>query len=146
MAEDTWYSVSFPILEYVAALPPMTVVNVGTLADDLGFDPMVVVKEVDRLAAAGYLTTSVHKTMTGGDPRPWSVVSPDLGEAGLRAVGAWPSADPYDALVAVLQRSIAAESDPDERSRLQRFASAVADVGKGVVTGVLVELARGGLH
>ena len=80
---------------------------------------------------------------TGGDARPWFLENSHLGEKGLRVVGAWPSDDPYDALLALLERKIEATDDPAEKSKLAALRGSVADVGKQVIAGLLVEMAKG---
>lgn len=72
------------------------------------------------------------------------LIPPMLTERGARAVGLWPSDDPYELLVALLDRQIAAEDSDDERTRLQRLRATVRDVGKGTVTALLVELIKAG--
>jgi hypothetical protein len=143
MVEDTWYSLALPLLEYLNDADPLTFPNVGVIADALHVDPWAVVTEIDRLAEAGYIRSGVHKTMTGGDPRPWFVDHPELAERGARAVGMWPADDPYDALMALVDRHIAEEPDEEERSKLRRFADALGEVGKSVGTAILVEWAKG---
>jgi hypothetical protein len=64
-----------------------------------------------------------------------------LGE-GRRAIGQWPSSDPFDNLVNLIQARIATETDPEKKSKLQRFAGQVGEVGRDVLTGVLTALAK----
>jgi len=53
--------------------------------------------------------------LSGGDFSVWALEEGSLGEKRLRIVGAWPSDDPYEALLALLDRSIAATEDPREK-------------------------------
>ena len=62
-------------------------------------------------------------------------------ERGLIATGVWPG-DAYDELVARLTEAIEKESNPEQRSRLQRLLAAVGDVGKGVATSVLTDVIK----
>jgi hypothetical protein len=94
----------------------------------------------------GYLTGPLHKLLSGGDTRSWFLENSHLGERGLRTVGAWPSDDPYEALVEILQRQIEETSDPEKKTRLQAFRSSLADVGRATVAGLLVELLKGDVH
>lgn len=81
--------------------------------------------------------------MTRGDARPRSYVGPFLHERGARAVGQWPSDDPYKALLAVLDRRIYDEkTDPETKGKLSRLRESFVDVGQGVGTGVLSSLIR----
>ena len=50
--------------------------------------------------------------------RPWFLENSHLGERGLREIGAWPSDDPYDALLELIERQIAAA--PDEAAKSNR--------------------------
>lgn len=70
------------------------------------------------------------------------LMAPSLGERGARAISAWPPEDPYDALVTVLDRKLAEETNEEQRSKLQKIRDVVLDVGKGVLTAVLTDLAR----
>ncbi len=124
----------------------MDLVNIGQIAAGTGLDPNEGTDEVERLCAAGYLTGPLTKMMTGGDPRPWFLENSHLGERGLRVVGAWPSDDPYEALLALLERRIVATDDPEEKSKLAKLRGSLADVGKQVIAGLLVELAKGTIH
>lgn len=61
-------------------------------------------------------------------------------------VRAWPNDDPYEALLALLDRQIAATDDPQRKSKLQKLASTIADVGKATIAGILAEYAKGNIH
>lgn len=72
MAEDRWYRIAIPILEYVANNGgPFVLLSMGDIADALHLDPMEVATELDELCAAGYVAGDVRKMLTGGDARPW---------------------------------------------------------------------------
>jgi hypothetical protein len=144
VVEDRWHSVAVPILEYMREhARPMTMIPVWHIADATGIDPTDVAVELDSLIAAGYVVGPLRKTMSGGDPTSWFLESSSLGERGLREVGAWPSDDPYEALLDLLDRRIEATSDPAERSKLAALKSSVSDVGKQLIAGLLVEVAKG---
>lgn len=147
MVEDTWRSVALPLMEYIHEHGGMlTVLSVEQLSSGTGLEPLVVAEEIDRLAEAGYLAGGLQKTMTGGDPRPWFLKRAALAEKGLRVVGAWPSEDPYDALIETLDRRIAAASDEPTKGRLQALRTSVAEVGKATIAGLIVELTKGTIH
>jgi hypothetical protein len=59
-----------------------------------------------------------------------------LTAAARRAIGQWPS-DSLDRLVEVLDDRLAAATDPDERSRLQRLREALLNAGTGITLDVL---------
>jgi hypothetical protein len=144
MVDDSWFSVAVPILEYVHEQGDLgTLIDVGHIAADTGIDPAEVAVELERLVDAHYINGPLQKTMSRGDPSVWFLVDASLAERGLREVGAWPSADPYEALLALLDRRIDAASDPVEKSKLATLKSSVADVGKQVIAGLVVEVAKG---
>jgi hypothetical protein len=63
-----------------------------------------------------------------------------------RASGQWPmpGAEMYDRLLQVLDERIAAEPDERKRARLQRARASIADVGRGVFAGLIVEAMKFG--
>jgi hypothetical protein len=65
-----------------------------------------------------------------------------LTERGFRAVGAWPSADPYDRLMNLLAERIDAEDQPEAKGKLERFRESVQSIGREVLVGVLTSLAK----
>jgi hypothetical protein len=65
-----------------------------------------------------------------------------LRERGRRAVGQWPSEDPAQALIQLLEERVALTEDPVERSRLEKVLGTVRDVGTSVLSGVLRDLLR----
>jgi hypothetical protein len=77
------------------------------------------------------------------DPSSWFLERNALGEKGLRYLRIWPSDDPYEALLALLDPQIAQTADPEKKSKLKVLRSSVADVGKQLVAGLLVEVAKG---
>lgn len=147
MVEDTRQSVALPPMEYIHEHGGMlTVLSVEQLSGGTGLEPLVVAEEIDHLAEAGYLAGDLHKTLTGPDPRPWFLERAALAERGLRVVGAWPSEDPYDALIEALDRRVAAASDEPTKGRLQALRPSVTEVAKATVAGLIVELAKGTIH
>ena len=90
-----------------------------------------------NLYEANYITGMDVSTMGDG----FDLIEIRLLERGLRATGMWPS-DPYEEFISVLSEAIAREPDADKRSRLQHVMDAVADVGKGVASGVITEIVK----
>jgi hypothetical protein len=151
-SDDAWYSRALPILEAVRDIEGSDesyVFQIGALADRTGLDPRHVVVEVERLIEGGYLSGKLAKMMTGGDVRPWHVNNARLAPAGARVVGLWPSNDPYEALLAVLERRVTEAPDEETQSRWRKVRDTIAglgkDVGTNLIAGVLVELGRSGL-
>lgn len=68
----------------------------------------------------------------------------DIGllERGRRATGQWPSDDPAEELIAALRERIEQETDPVERSRLERLRDALGEVSKSVVAGLVTAAAK----
>ncbi len=151
-SDDTWYSRALPILQAVREVEGTDesyVFQIGDLADRTGIDPRQVVVEVERLIEGGYLSGKLGGPMSGGDVRPWHVANARLAPAGARVVGLWPSTDPYEALLALLERRVAEAPDEETRSRWRKVLDTITglgrDVGSNLLANVLVELGRGGL-
>lgn len=147
MVHDTWYTRALPILEAISKIEVETsLVQLGDLARETGCTAEEVDIELERLLRAGYAGGTISRTMTGGRAEPWSYVNPILEERGARAIGQWPSDDPYDALIELLDRRINDDAtDAETRTKLQRLRGTLVDVGKGVAGGVLGSLIRAGL-
>lgn len=150
--DESWYSRALPILEAVRDVESTDesyLLQIGTLADRTGLDPRHVVVEVERLLDGSYLSGKLTKLMTGGDVRPWHVSNVRLAPLGARAVGLWPSNDPYEVLLALLERRLAEAPDEDTRSRLRKIRDTITglgrDVGTNVIANLLVEVGRAGL-
>jgi hypothetical protein len=144
MAEDTWYRVALPVLEYVHEHSGSRgMLSLGEISEGTGIGLNEVDVEVARLCSADYLAGSIHRM--GGNAG--NYLNPNnLGERGLRVVGAWPGEDPYEALVALLDRNIELTSDDEEKSKLKSLRASVTDVGKQVVAGLMVEFVKGNIH
>ncbi len=152
MTSDSWYSRALPILEAVRDVEgseESSLLMIGALADRTGLDPRHVAVEVERLIEGGYLSGKTGGPILAGDSRAGHVSRARLAPAGARVVGLWPSDDPYEALLALLERRVAEAPDEETRSRWRRARDTVIglgkDVGTNLLAGVLVELGRGGL-
>lgn len=121
----------------------MGLVSLGELAEETGITVDVIDPEVTRLLESGFLRGECRRVMGPADH--WCVLNPVLTEKGARAIGMWPSEDPYEALVALLESRIREETDEDQRSRLRKLRDSLREVGKGVAVGVLTELVKLGL-
>jgi hypothetical protein len=92
-----------------------------------------------QLSAAGYFRDELSVEQADGP------IAFRLGEKALQNVAGWPggSGDLASELLELIDRRLA---DPavseDERGRLERLRQALADVGKGVVTGLLTGLVK----
>jgi DNA-binding Lrp family transcriptional regulator len=143
VVEDKWYSRALPIMEVVNEYEDegRDIVAVAEIAETTNLQAQAVLTELKRLVGEGFIGESVRESF-GGVPGAADLYSPSLREKGARAVNAWPPDDAYDALVTVLDRRLAEETDEDRRGKLQKTRDVVLDVGKGVLTGVLADLAR----
>lgn len=146
MATDNWDAIAVPVMEAVAdAEGSSDMLNVEEICAHAGFDfkekGRAVAVELERLVYGGYIGSQKQGTFSG--PEHDFIVNPHLLEPGARAVGRWPSRDPYEALLQQLERAADGADDPQERAALKKVASTVGDVGQGVLTGVLTAFIRG---
>jgi hypothetical protein len=141
VADDTWFPVALPILEEVARIEPGDLES-QDLAGRLGLPAGKVEVEIARLLEGGFIT-GIDTTGYGGGV---SMIQTRLGVSGARAVQAWPSADPYEALLQVIEQKLLDDDiDPDTRSKLTRLKSTFTEVGKGTVTALLAAFIQGGV-
>jgi hypothetical protein len=54
----------------------------------------------------------------------------------------WPTNDPYELLVQLLERQIVAEPNEERKGRLRALRDGLGDIGKGTISGLLVELIK----
>ncbi|HEX2273696.1 MAG TPA: hypothetical protein VHG90_07480 [Acidimicrobiales bacterium] len=148
MAEDRWYSRALPILEAVATVEgtdEAKILPMAALGHRIDETPDGVLVEVERLLESGYLAGELKRPFAGDDYLQFA----RLGAAGARAVGAWPSTDPYEALLVLLERRVAEAPDEETRSKWRRVRDTIrslgGDVGSNLIAGVLIELGKAGL-
>lgn len=141
MTENLWESRALPILRLIAKVEstPGAVLTVGDISESTDISPQFVVPEVRRLIDEGYIPGELKPLFSGGDVRPWYLTEARLTGKGARAVEIWPGVDD---VLAVLSRLAETETDPEKRSKFQRLASTVKDVGIQVVSEVLVKAAE----
>jgi hypothetical protein len=140
----TWETRALPLLHAIAALETTSQdeqIEVSVLARMTGISDREAYVELKRLLDAGYLRAQVLDVMGDdvGETGLWDVMQL---EKGSRAVGQWPSGDPYEALLALIERRMAEETDPEARGRLDRLRGTLIEVGKGTASGVLAALVR----
>ncbi len=140
--DGIWSDRVLPILEAIKAHEGDDMLDLHTLVGETGLTAEAIDVELKRLIRSGYVGGE-YKELWGG-PLASMLMQPMLTERGSRCVGLWPSDDPYELLMNLLDERIDEEQDEEELSRLQRLKRTVADVGKGTVAGVLVELAKAG--
>lgn len=139
----TWYEREAPILEVVYTREEAgDRTDLNHVAEATGLDPAVAGRAVRSLVESDYLDGS---DVTGLDDV-LTFLNLRLLERGRREIGQWPPG-PAEALIALLDRRIDATTDPDERSRLERFRDAAAlfvrDVGTQTAGTILGNAAGG---
>ena len=139
----TWYEREVPILEAVHAREEAGDRNdLEDIIEATGLDPGAAGRTVRSLVENGYLDGI---DATGGDDVT-NFLRLRLLAPARREIGQWPPG-PAEALIALLERRIDAATDPDERTRLERFRDAavmfVRDVG-AQTAGTILGNAAGG--
>lgn len=145
MADETWTSVALPLLEQIGAHEADAVMaGAGALAAELGLDIGLVNVELERLMGDGYI--DADQRVEGFGSNKVTLLAPRLTGVGARAIGKWPSSDPYDALLNLLdERILDPHLDEETKTKLARLRSTIVDVGKGATGGVLAALIRGAI-
>ena len=139
---STWNEREVPILEAVYAIEEQgNGAQSRGLAEITGLELGVAMRAVAALVESQHLAGSDVPSMADRFP---DYINLRLLERGRRAIGQWPPG-PGDAFLVALNRLIAAETDPDERSRLTRLRDAAVDVGKQVLAGAVVAAGTAGL-
>lgn len=137
---DEWLSEDLPVLRAVRELEDR--LGAQFRADDVvevtGFDRARTMQLLMRLARAGYLDAEPLETMAGLR----DVFVSGLAERGRRAVGQWPSEDPWAGLVDLLSRQIEEEPDANKRSKLVKFRDGVLASGRDVGVSLLTKFAE----
>jgi len=104
-----------------------------------GTDRDEVNKILEHLRRTGY----IEADMVGGGT--WTVIQ--LLEPALQQVAGWPGAaddQTAERLIQLVTERMEQTTDPEEKTKLRKLRDGLVDVGKGVMTGVLTDLARGG--
>jgi hypothetical protein len=139
---EVWTTRALPILEAVRAHEGEDILDLSTLVEETGLPDGVVDVELKRLIRADYVSGDYQELM--GGPLASFLAEPALTERGARCVGLWPSDDPYQLLLELLDRRIDEEDDVEEKTRWQRIRSGFGEVGKGAAAGLIVELVKAG--
>lgn len=136
MAAYTWSTRELPILEAMVAAQEAGE-DVATAARSAVPDisEELYKETIASLRHAGYVDAAVQSM--GNNQL---MVHPQrVLPAGRRAVGQWPCGDAYDAFVAELENRLEATTDPEEKSKVQRFADDIYGMGKAAATALIVE-------
>jgi hypothetical protein len=140
LAEDTWYRVALPVLEFVDNHHGPPFVSIGDLAEGTGLDPGEVLL---RWTPSVMRATSPVNPQDDDRRRSSTVVPRTLGVGRARTPGRWRLAERRSPRgPARLARSTdRSTTDPKKRSKLQSLKSSGAEVGTATIAGLLVELA-----
>lgn len=138
MAEQTWLDREAVILEAVASAEAEAVqANQDWIVERTGLsgrDVGVGLKAL-MLASPPYVQGS-DATAMGGTPYFLNV---ELLERGRREVGAWPSQEgALEGFLELLAQRASEAEDEDERTRLERLREVAGDVGRPVLSGLLL--------
>jgi hypothetical protein len=75
-----------------------------------------------------------------GDQVGFDLMDIRLRERGRRASGQWPSHDPYEDFIGLIESRLTSETDPDARSELERLVSSLGGFSKDVIANLLATL------
>lgn len=135
----TWDDREMPILQTVlAAEDAGEEVNLHDLAVRTGLEQKSAQSGLRALYEANYVTGLDVGSMGMG----FQLMDIRLLERGRRAVGQWPSDNPFESLVELLDTKIAGEEDSDAKSKLARLRDALLGLGKDVGTALLIGWAK----
>lgn len=139
MARDTWESRDRPVLEAIgeADADGRALERESDLPSLTGLEQ----REVDRALVAlrdADMISGIDTTSHDG----FGMLEIRILPAGRRATGQWPSGDPVQALVRLLEQRAEAADDPEEKGRLRRLADDAKDVSKQALGEILAVLIR----
>jgi hypothetical protein len=138
VATDTWNIVALPILEYVAELELEGPVDTNStaLAAALSVSHGSVLVEMRRLIDDGFVAAEQPGGSLGSNEEDYFELR--LAERGARVVGRWPADDPFDSLLALLDRRLADPAiDVETKSKLRKLRSTLGEIGKTTAGAVL---------
>lgn len=138
---DVWLTQDLPFLQVVRAAEEEAeagdYIRLETIGLKAGIDFDLAKKLCLRLGRAGYL---YYKPLDSAGGLITAMVE-GLTES-RRAVGQWPTDDPWAFLVELLSQQIEDEQDEAKKGKLIRFRDAVLTGGREVITSVLTEMAK----
>jgi hypothetical protein len=144
MASDTWNSVAVPLLEHFAEReaeygqnPRAT--DTLDIAQATGLELAAVELELKRLFDGRYLAGDFER---GSGADSGFVIVPTLTERGARAAGKWPSENPAEALLAIVDRRLREAQSPEDRSYWQKIKDGFTAVPGNVLASFVVEVGK----
>ena len=139
MARSTWQARDLPILEAVAAAEEAdAAIDSDGLATATGLSETAVARGLAALMGGEYISGDD----VGSQTTLFALLDVRLRERGRRAVGQWPSEDPFDGLVAVLEARLAEETNTERKGKLHALLDALRGVGRDVAVAVLTDLVK----
>ena len=139
MARSTWQARDLPILEAVAAAEEAdAAIDSDGLATATGLSETAVARGLAALLDGDYISGDDESSQT----TPFALLDVRLRERGRQAVGQWPSEDPFDGLVAVLEARLAEETNAERKGKLGALLDALRGVGRDVAVAVLTDLVK----
>lgn len=137
MVRDMWETRDRPLLEAIAEADERgrAVERVSDLNGVAGLSESDAMAGVKALFKDGLIDGADASSHSGFD-----LLEIELTGDGRRAVGSWPTHDPYADLIRLLEDRIAAETDPTERKRLQSFLDSARSLGESFVGSLLATL------
>ena len=139
MARSTWQARELPILEAIAAAEEAdAAIDSDGLATATGLPETAVCRGLAALMDGEYISGDDVSSQT----TPFALLDVRLRERGRRAVGQWPSEDPFDGLIAVLEARLAEETNTERKGKLGALLDAVRGVGRDVAVAVLTDLVK----
>jgi hypothetical protein len=137
---DTWTTRDLLVLEAIARREAEgdAPLNLEQVAAASGLDLQPVQLALRALADGAYLEYADWSDYGGFD-----AAMIRLREKGRRATGQWPSADPFEGLIALIETRLLDDTlDEPTKSKLRTFRAGLVDVGKGTATGLLTAYIR----
>ena len=139
MARSTWQARDLPILEAVAAAEEAdAAIDSDGLATATGLSETAVARGLAALMDGEYISGDD----VGSQTTLFALLDVRLRERGRRVVGQWPSEDPFDGLIAVLEARLAEESNTERKGKLHALLDALRGVGRDVAVAVLTDLVK----
>jgi hypothetical protein len=145
MADLTWDRLEQPMLERIAQAERDdtldTTLGYGAMAEAFGFTEREVMLSLFALidARPAYVNAMSDD---GGMSGNRFVQILGLTERGRRAVGQWPSGDPFTNLLQLLDQRIDDVTDPGERSRLTKVRDSLLGMSRDVATSLFTAWAQ----
>lgn len=140
MAQDTWTNRELPLLEKVVVAEGDRNLTLADLCASAEVMPEEAKLSIRALMEGRYLTALPVEVAEEWLPIDYQ--DRRTLERGRRAVGQWPSEDPFESFIATIDRTIDSEPDEDRRTRLEKFRESVTATGKTVATGLLLEFLK----